>query len=127
MKRPGDRSQRSPGQVSFGEPVNVASNPNARSGAAQEQPDEKWFWTHACDKWAEIDPADLAPRRWIYGGHYLEGAVSATIADGGVGKSTLTLTEAIAIVTGRALLGITPTKQFYDGQEETRGVLYYNA
>ena len=93
--------------------------------------DEKWLWNSAFDKWQDLDPAKLEPRRWLYGRHYLEGAVSATIADGGVGKSTLALTEAIAMVTGRPLLGITPNKEptgWDDGSVRDRyEVLYYNA
>jgi len=56
---------------------------------------------------------------------------SWTIADGGVGKSTHALTEAIAIVTGRPLLGIAPNKiptGWDDGSVQDRyKVLYYNA
>jgi hypothetical protein len=93
--------------------------------------DEKWLWNSAFDGWQKLDPAKLEPRYWLYGRHYLQGAVSATIADGGVGKSTLALTEAIAIVTGRPLLGITPNKQPTgrdDGSVRDRyQVLYYNA
>src|SRR5262249_41802871 len=52
-----------------------------------------------------------------------------TVADGGIGKSTLALTEAIAIAIGRPLLGIAPNKELFDdgGIRERRGVLYYNA
>jgi AAA domain len=57
--------------------------------------------------WVEYrDPALLPRRDWLYGRHYLRGSVSATIADGGIGKSTLVLTEAIAMATGRNLLGV---------------------
>jgi hypothetical protein len=79
-----------------------------------------------CD-WLNLDPATLPPRDWLYGRHYLKGAVSATIADGGVGKSTLALTEAIAMVTGRALLGITPNKVCFEDEQVACRVLYYNA
>ena len=46
--------------------------------------------------------------------------MSATIGDGGIGKSMLVLTEAIAMVTGRNLLGIEPrrTKVLYWSGEE---------
>jgi AAA domain-containing protein len=51
------------------------------------------------------------------------------IADGGVGKSSLALSEAIAMVTGRALLDITPNKETFEdgGLRDGREVLYYNA
>ena len=44
---------------------------------------------------------EIDSRDWVYGRHSLMRAVSATIGDGGIGKSILLLTEAIAIVTGR--------------------------
>lgn len=104
-------------------------NPDNVIPFTRNDDEQQTFWDRAFYQWDLLDPAKLEPRRWIYGGHYLEGAVTATIADGGVGKSTLALTEAIAIVTGRPLLGITPTKQTYeDGwTTERRTVLYYNA
>jgi AAA domain len=89
--------------------------------------DEPSFWSSAFSNWQELDPTELEPRWWIYGKHYLEGSVSATIADGGVGKSTLALTEAIAIATGKPLLGITPNNGRCDGEIIPFEVLYYNA
>lgn len=55
-----------------------------------------------------FDPARLArlkPRRWIYGRHYIAGYAVAMVAPGGMGKTTIALTEAIAIATGLPLLG----------------------
>jgi hypothetical protein len=97
------------------------------------QRDDGELWDSQFNKWQRLDPTKLEPRRWIYGRHYLEGAVSATIADGGVGKSTHALTEAIAMVTGRPLLGITPNKipfEQADGSvavQDRYQVFYYNA
>src|SRR3712207_4296737 len=54
------------------------------------------------------DPSTIPRRRWIYGGHYVRGFVSATISPGGIGKSSLAIVEALAIVTGRPLLGVVP-------------------
>ena len=48
----------------------------------------------------------VEPRRWLYGKHLIRGYVSATVSPGGVGKTTLELTEAIALATGRDLLGV---------------------
>ncbi|WP_420557657.1 helicase RepA family protein [Roseovarius sp.] len=44
-------------------------------------------------------------RRWIYGSTYLRGYVSLLAAPGGVGKTSLQIVEALAIVTGQSLLG----------------------
>jgi AAA domain len=52
------------------------------------------------------DPALLPRRKFIYGKHYLRGAVSMTAADGGVGKSTLAICEGVAMALGRNLLGV---------------------
>ena len=52
------------------------------------------------------DMRAVEPRRWLYGKHLIRGYVSATVSPGGVGKTTLELTEAIALATGRDLLGV---------------------
>ncbi len=72
------------------------------------------------------DPAKIPKRASIYGRHYIRKFVSCTIAPGALGKSSLTLAEAIAICTGRPLLGIAPTERtnvwYWNGedpQEET--------
>lgn len=54
------------------------------------------------------DPAMIEPRRWLYGHHLIRGFLSATVAPGGVGKSSLALVEALAMATGRDLLGHKP-------------------
>jgi hypothetical protein len=54
------------------------------------------------------DPASLPRREWLYGRHLIRPFLSATIAPGGFGKSSLIVPEALAMVTGRALLGDQP-------------------
>jgi hypothetical protein len=51
--------------------------------------------------------ADIPPRRWIYGYHYLRAFVSLLASAGGIGKTSLQIVEAICICIGRALLGET--------------------
>lgn len=53
-----------------------------------------------------LDPASISTRKWLYGRHYIRRFVSATVAPGGVGKSSLGIVEALAMVTGRPLLGV---------------------
>jgi hypothetical protein len=53
--------------------------------------------------WA--DPASLPPRGWLYGNHLIRKYVSATIAPGGVGKSTLVVADALAMVSGKPIMG----------------------
>ena len=55
-------------------------------------------------------PSSIPPRRWLYGRHYVRGYTSTTVAPGGLGKTSLTLADAISMVSGRALLGGTAPK-----------------
>jgi RecA-family ATPase len=55
--------------------------------------------------------ADLPPRAWLYGHHHQRGTVSLTVAPGGSGKTTLCMVEAVAMATGRNLLGEQPTER----------------
>ena len=67
------------------------------------------------------DPQTIPPRRWLYGHHYIEKFLSATVAPGGLGKSSLALVEAVAMASGRALLGQKPrcplTVWYYNGED----------
>jgi RecA-family ATPase len=56
------------------------------------------------------DPANIPPRRFVYGRHYIRQFLSTTIAPGGVGKSSLGTVEALAMASGRGLLGIQPER-----------------
>ncbi len=49
------------------------------------------------------DPATIPRREWLYGRHLLRKFVSIDVAAGGLGKSSLKIGEALAMVTGRAL------------------------
>lgn len=52
-----------------------------------------------------FDGANLKPREWIYGKHYLRSFCSALASAGGNGKTSLQIVEALCICTGRPLLG----------------------
>ena len=58
------------------------------------------------------DPAGIPLRQWVYGDHYIRGFVSATVAPGGLGKSSLSIAEALAMASGKPLLGLEPHGQF---------------
>jgi AAA domain len=64
------------------------------------------------------DPATIPRRKFLYGHYYARGFVSATIADGGMGKSLLKIVEFLSCATGLSLLGIVPTARVR--------VLYWN-
>lgn len=52
------------------------------------------------------DPTKIPPREWVYGHHLIRRFLSTTVAPGGVGKSSLTIAEAIAIAVGRPILDV---------------------
>lgn len=60
-------------------------------------------------KW--IDPSTLPRREFVYGTHLIRKYVSVTVSPGGIGKTSLTIAEALAMVTGRALLGVKPPRK----------------
>jgi hypothetical protein len=47
----------------------------------------------------------IHPRQWLHAFHYIRGFISATIAPGGLGKTSLQLIETIGMAAGRNLLG----------------------
>ncbi|QPC43465.1 bifunctional DNA primase/polymerase [Kaustia mangrovi] len=68
------------------------------------------------------DPSALPRRQWLYGSHMVRKYMSLTVAPGGVGKSSLAIAEALAMVTGRALLGEKPTARsrvwYFNGEDD---------
>lgn len=69
--------------------------------------------------WEPTSRETLKARDWLYARHYIRRYLSLTVAPGGLGKSLLVMTEAIAMATGRDLLGVKPKKRLR--------VCYYNA
>ena len=57
------------------------------------------------------DPALLPRRDFLYGTHFIRKYVSVTVSPGGLGKTSLKIVEAMAMVTGKALLGTKPPKR----------------
>lgn len=51
------------------------------------------------------DPATIPPRPWVYGRWFLRGTVACVVAPGGSGKSTMLAGTALALASGRDLLG----------------------
>lgn len=54
-----------------------------------------------------FDEAALQARQWLYGRHYLRRFVSVLASGGGIGKTSMQIVEALAMCTGRPLLGET--------------------
>lgn len=72
--------------------------PDTPTDAPESAPD----WPTLYDM---FDEASIEPRKWIYAHHYLRSFVSVLASAGGIGKTSLQIVEALAIVTGRPLLG----------------------
>lgn len=70
------------------------------------------------------DPTTIPPRPWVYGQHMMRKQVSVTVAPGGVGKSSLAIVEALAMVTAQELLGewvpVTPLRVWVYNLEDPR-------
>ena len=52
-----------------------------------------------------FDPALIPPRPWVMYGRYIRGFISVIVSPGGVGKSMLTMLDAVSIVTGQPISG----------------------
>src|SRR5262249_18072726 len=82
--------------------------PETATAAAEDARGAKGRGLFTLRPFVPFDPKDLPPRAWLYGRHYQRLTVSATIAPGGFGKTTLVMVEAVAMATCRNLLGEQP-------------------
>lgn len=57
------------------------------------------------------EPSAIPKREWLYGTHYIRQFISTTVAPSGVGKSSLSIVEALAMASGKPLLGTQPKGQ----------------
>ena len=76
-------------------------------GAETEAP-KVFKFTPTPFKWR--DPSTFPRRQFVYGRHYARKFLSVTAAQTKVGKSSLCLVEAVAMASGRDLLGIQPSR-----------------
>jgi hypothetical protein len=58
-----------------------------------------------------VEPKSIPRRQWLYKPSYIRGYASLTGGATGVAKSSLTIVEALAMASGRALLGVKPEKR----------------
>ncbi len=80
-------------------PVPSAANDNVPSSPI----------TATAFKW--IDPATIPRREFAYGSHFIRKYVSVTVSPGGLGKTSSSIAEALAMTSGRALLGTKPPQR----------------
>jgi hypothetical protein len=94
-------------------------------------PDELEDWADPADEEAEParlwspyhwrDPSTFPTRQFLYSRHYIRKYVSATVSPGGAGKSSLVLVEALAMASGKSLLGVRPIQRlkvaYWNGED----------
>jgi DNA polymerase I-like protein with 3'-5' exonuclease and polymerase domains len=76
--------------------------PQAATGAPALDPNELNEW----DAGALLEGAAPSPRQWLIAGMFCRTFLSGLVAPGDAGKTTLRLTQAIELATGRELLGL---------------------
>ncbi|SDG35386.1 plasmid and phage replicative helicase [Bradyrhizobium sp. Rc2d] len=78
-----------------------------------EAPDAREIATKsiAATPFIYCDPARIPPRQWLYGRHYIRQFLTCTISHSGMGKTSLAITDALAMASGRPLLGVAPTER----------------
>ncbi|MET0705835.1 MAG: AAA family ATPase [Tardiphaga sp.] len=77
-----------------------------------------------CDtEWCWIKPEEIPRRQWLYSTSLIRKFVSATIAPGGAGKSSMTIVEVLEMVAGKPLLldaARAPLRVWYWNLEDPR-------
>jgi hypothetical protein len=63
-----------------------------------------------CRPFALRDESLIPPREWLYGRWCIRGFVSTLLARGGTGKTSVYISECLALATGRNLLGVQPAE-----------------
>jgi hypothetical protein len=87
----------------------IPGNDNASTPNAEQQGTAQPVIVRATPyQW--IDPQKIAKRDWLYGRIYIRKFVTATVAPGATGKTSLLTVEALSMTSAKALLGITPPK-----------------
>jgi RecA-family ATPase len=59
-----------------------------------------------------MDEMDISPREFLHGRDLPRGSLSVDLAPGGLGKTSYKIAQALALVTGRPLLGHAISRQF---------------
>ena len=84
--------------------LNIATEPS--EAATDDEPDQNWPTPYEM-----FDAITLPRREWVYGHDYIKKYISVTASAGGIGKTSAIIVEAIAIATGKDLLGTTVKEQ----------------
>ncbi|UFW75488.1 bifunctional DNA primase/polymerase [Bradyrhizobium sp. WU425] len=109
----------------YGEHTPFSNSQNGR--LRSDQPEPAKLPEIIATPYRRVDPKTIPLRDWLYGHLLIRKFVTATVSPGGVGKSSLVTVEALAMASGRDLLGVTPKRRLKvwlwnleDPQEETQ-------
>ena len=112
--RQGSKPGRNRGQG----PAEDTGAPSGHKEEGDPKGQSKKFVLHA---FVPFDLSSLPQREWVYGRHYQRRTVSATVAPGGFGKTTLCMVEGVAMATARSLLGEQPAERlrvwYHNGED----------
>ncbi|ESY19178.1 MULTISPECIES: AAA family ATPase [unclassified Mesorhizobium] len=86
------------------EPLTVRPT-DATGKGRQEQDDDTYPKPIKASPFLLGDPSAIPPRQWLFGSHYIRKYLTSTVGAGGGGKSAHAVSEALAMATGRPLLG----------------------
>lgn len=87
-------------------PFNLPEEDDSRFAPAEDRDASQPAVRVSATPYVWKDSRSIPPRQWLYGRHYIRRFTTATVAPGGLGKSSLALVEALAMATGRPLLGV---------------------
>ena len=94
---------------------------DSESPSADTPPPESAF--HATP-FAWTDPKTIPIREFAFGQHYIRKYVSVTVSPGGLGKTSNSIVEALAMVSGKPLMGTAP---MINGKPARLNVWLFNA
>jgi AAA domain len=98
-----------PGPDHDADPTEEVS-PKPRSGQGPKDPPpgdaKKAAFKPTLYEWR--NPSLIPPREFVYGRHYARKYLAATVAPGGIGKTSLTIVNVMAMVSGHNLIGDEP-------------------
>jgi hypothetical protein len=83
--------------------LNIATEPS--ESYTEDATEQNWPTPYEM-----FDALTLPRREWVYGYDYIKKYISVTASAGGIGKTSAIIVEALAIATGKDLLG-TPVKE----------------
>ena len=84
--------------------LNIASEPS--ESPTEDAKEQNWPTPYEM-----FDALTLPRREWVYGYDYIKKYISVTASAGGIGKTSAIIVEALAIATGKPLLGTNVKQQ----------------